>query len=83
MEENLSKKAINKFKYYDKIESSKGIINTIIYFERKEEEINIDKELAIEKAAERLEESLTKELTNDGKIIDRKIEAEEIDGEKN
>lgn len=76
------KKAINKFKYYDKIESSKGIINTIIYFERKEEEINIDKEVAIEKAAERLEESLTKELTNDGKIIDRKIEAEEIDGER-
>ena len=33
------KKAIKKFKYYDKIESNKGIINTITYFERKEEEI--------------------------------------------
>ena len=76
------KKAINKFKYYDKIESNKGVINTITYFERKEEEINVDKEVAIEEAAKKLEESLTKEITNDGKIIERKIETEKVDNER-
>ena len=76
------KKAINKFKYYDKIESNKGVINTITYFERKEEEINIDKEVAIQEAAKKLEESLTKEITNDGKIIERKIETEKVDNER-
>ena len=76
------KKAINKFKYYDKIESNKGVINTITYFERKEEEINIDKEVAIQEAVKKLEESLAKEITNDAKIIERKIETEKVDSER-
>lgn len=73
------KKAINKFKYYDKIESNNGIINTITYFERKEEKINTDKEIAIQEAADKLEKSLIKEITNKGKIVDRKIETELVD----
>ena len=36
----------------------------------------------MESAAKKLEESLTKEITNDGKIIEKKIETEKVDSER-
>lgn len=71
------KKAINNFKYYDKIEDNNGIINEVTYFERVETEVNVDREQAINTASQQLQESLTKSLTNDAKIIDKDINVEE------
>lgn len=76
------KKDINKFKYYDKIEVNNWFINTITYFKKEKEKINTDIESEIDEATNKLEQSLLKDLSNDAKIVDKKVEIEEIDGEK-
>lgn len=76
------KKDINKFKYYDKIEVNNWFVNTITYFEKEEQKINADIQVEIDKAANKLEQSLLKDLTNDAKIVDKKVETEDVDGER-
>ena len=72
------KKAINNFKYYDKIEDEKGFIKTTTYFERAEKEVNLDKEEAIKTATEQLTESFVRTLSNDYKIANKDVYTEDI-----
>lgn len=72
------KKAINDFKYYDKIEETGGLLNQVIYFRKEGKSVNLDKDKAVEDAVERLRKSLQKDLTNDTKIIDNKVNIENI-----
>lgn len=72
------KKAINDFKSYDKIEERKGIINKSVYFEKKGEQINLDKDNVINECSEKLKKSLEKSLNKDAKIIDSKLEDEDL-----
>lgn len=72
------KKAINDFKYYDKIEERKGLLNKVAYFEKKGEQINLDKDTVINECYETLQKSLEKSLSKDAKIIDKKIEEENL-----
>ena len=72
------KKAINDFEYYDKIEERKGLINKVVYFEKKGEQINLDKDTVINECALNLQKSLEKSLSKDAKIIDKKIEEDDL-----
>jgi len=72
------KKAINNFKYYDIIDNNKGLINQVTYFERKENEITLNKEEAIATATVQLEKSLSKALSNDAKICNKDIHVEDM-----
>lgn len=72
------KKAINNFKYYDKIEDEKGFIKTTTYFERAEKEVNLDKEEAVKTATEQLTESFARTLSNDYKIANKDVYTEDI-----
>lgn len=72
------KKAINRFDNYDKIEEKNGFFNQIIYFQKKGRNISLDKDATVKESAEKLEGSLRKTLSNDSKIIDRKITVEDI-----
>ncbi|WP_341480391.1 sporulation protein YqfD [Clostridium cibarium] len=76
------KKAINKFKYYDKIETNRGVINEVMYFQREEKEVNENKDEIVKKAANQLEESLLKSLTNDAKITNKEINVQDIEDGK-
>ncbi len=76
------KKAINDFEYYDKIEERKGLLNKVVYFEKKGEEINLDKDAVVNECALNLQKSLEKSLNKDAKIIDKKIEEENLDNGK-
>lgn len=76
------KKAINRFSNYDKIEEDDGLFNQIIYFEKKGIPVNLDKDVSVKASAEKLEKSLRKTLSNDAKIIDEKITAEDINDGK-
>lgn len=72
------KKAINDFEYYDKIEERKGLLNKVVYFEKKGEQINLDKDTVINEYALNLQKSLEKSLSKDAKIIDKKIEEDDL-----
>lgn len=72
------KKAINNFKYYDKIKSENTFFNKVTYFERDEKEVDLERETEIENGVKKLEESLIKDLSNDAKISDKKVETEDI-----
>ena len=72
------KKAINAFDSYDRIEEKNGFFNKITYFEKKGKNVNLDKDSTVKEATEKLQESLRKTLSNDAKIIDRKITVEDI-----
>ena len=72
------KKTINKFMYYDKIEETNGVFNSVTYFEKKATQINEDKEKILEDASDKLEESLKKSLSNNAKIIKKDITTEDI-----
>jgi similar to stage IV sporulation protein len=76
------KKVINKFKYYDKIETNKGFINKVMYFEREEKEINENRSEVITKATNQLEKSLLKSLSNDAKITNKEINVQDIEDGK-
>lgn len=73
------KKVIDGYKYYDKIEENNGFFNKTIYFEKKAEKVNVDKDEAVAEASQKLEQSLSKTLSNDTKIVDKKITIDEID----
>lgn len=73
------KKVIDGYKYYDKIEENNGFFNKTIYFEKKAEKVNVDKDEAVAEASKKLEQSLSKTLSNDTKIVDKKITIDEID----
>ncbi|SJT71575.1 sporulation protein YqfD [Clostridioides difficile] len=72
------KKAINDFKYYDKIEEIGGLLNQVIYFKKEGKKVNLDKDKVVEDTVEKLRKSLQKDLTNDAKIIDNKVDVENI-----
>ncbi|MDS0524051.1 sporulation protein YqfD [Clostridium sp. SHJSY1] len=72
------KKAINKFKYYDKIDTNKGFISKVLYYEREEKEVNKEKNEEVNKAASQLEKSLLKTLSNDAKISNKEINVQDI-----
>lgn len=76
------KKAISTFEYYDKIIDNNTIFSTIKYYEKKEKEIQVEREAAIEEGTLKLEESLRKNLTNNAKIIDKNLSVENIEGGK-
>lgn len=72
------KKAINTFEYYDKIKENNGIFNVVHYYEKKEKEVNVERDKAIEEAIIKLEESLKKNLNNDAIISDRNVSVEDL-----
>lgn len=72
------KKAINNFKYYDKINNNKGFFNKVTYFERSEKEVNLNRDEAIKEGAENLEKSLIKSLSNDAKITNKNISIQDL-----
>ena len=72
------KKAINDFEYYDKIEERKGLLNKVVYFEKKGEQLNLDKDTVINECALTLQKSLEKSLSKDAKIIDKKIDEDDL-----
>lgn len=72
------KKAINNFTNYDKIEESNGFLSTVNYYEKKETQINVDKDEIINKAAEELEKSLLKNLKNEAIISGKNISVEDV-----
>lgn len=72
------KKAINEFNNYDKIEENNGFFNKIIYFEKKGKTVNLDRNITVKEATEKLQSSLKKTLSNDAKIIDSKVTVNDI-----
>lgn len=72
------KKAINNFKYYDKINNNEGFFNKVTYFERSEKEVNLNRDEAIKEGAENLEKSLIKSLSNDAKITNKDISIQDL-----
>lgn len=72
------KKAINEFDNYDKIEEKNGFFNKIIYYEKKGKTINLDRDTTVKESTEKLENSLKKTLSNDAKVIDKKITVDDI-----
>ena len=72
------KKSINRFQYCDKIEETDGVINKIIYFEKKGKTVSLDRENTIKEATQKLQESLRKTLSNDAKIMDSKTTVDNI-----
>jgi similar to stage IV sporulation protein len=72
------KKAINEFDSYDRIEEKNKIFNKITYLEKKGKIVNLDKDSTVTEATEKLQGSLRKTLSNDAKIVDRKITVEDI-----
>lgn len=72
------KKAINTFKYYDRIEDKNSFLNFVTYYERKEKEVSVDKEEAIKKATEQLTGSLLKVLSNDDKVSGKEVYPEDV-----
>lgn len=76
------KKAINNFKYYDKISNNEGFFNKITYFERSEKNINLNKDEAIKKGEESLENSMLKSLSNNAKITNKEVKVQELENGK-
>ena len=72
------KKVINGFDSYDRIEEKNKFFNKTTYFEKKGKTVNLDKDSTVKEATEKLQESLRKTLSNDAKIIDKKITVEDI-----
>lgn len=72
------KKAINNFKYYDKIKDESNFISKVTYFERDEKEVDLEKSIEVENGAMKLEKSLIKDLSNDAKVTDKKVEAQDL-----
>lgn len=71
------KKHIEQYESYDKIEERNGLFNKIEYYEKKGEEIKLNKDEEINKCFKTLEESLKKSLSNDARIVGSKMESEE------
>ena len=76
------KKAINNFKYYDKIEDKSKLIDIVKYYEKEKVEINIEEKDAIDATCNKLQKSLEKALSNDAKIVDKDITVNRIDDGK-
>lgn len=76
------KKAINGFSNYDKIEEKNGFFNKITYFEKKGKAVSLDKDSTVNESTQKLEDSLKKTLSNDAKIIDKKVTVEDLNGGK-
>ena len=72
------KKAINNFKYYDKIERSEEFFNEVDYLEKEEVEVVEDKKTAVDRVTCLLEESLQKNLSNSAKIVKKDVFVENI-----
>jgi len=72
------KKAIDEFTNYDKIEADSGFFNKVTYFEKKGKPVNLDKDITVKESTQKLEDSLKKTLSNDAKIIDKKVTADDI-----
>ena len=72
------KKSTNSFKNYDKIEDNNGIFNSITYYEIENQEIDLNKDEVIEESVNKLEKFLTKDLTNEAKVVKRNYDVEDI-----
>ncbi|MBE6051635.1 MAG: sporulation protein YqfD [Clostridium sp.] len=72
------KKAINNFKYYDKINNNQGFFNKITYVERSEQDVNLNKDEAVKKGVEALEKSMLKSLSNNAKITNKEVKIQEL-----
>lgn len=72
------KKAVNNFKYYDKIKDDNTLINKVTYFERDEKYVDLDRNAEIKKGTEKLEKSLLKNLSNEARISDKNISVEDL-----
>ena len=55
------------------------MINKTIYFEKKAQKVDEDKEKSASDASVKLEQSLSKTLSNNAKIVNKKVTIEDID----
>ena len=67
------KKALNNFKYCDKIEDSGKIFNKVLYYEKTEKNISLTDSQVQSLALTTLEESLQKDLSREAKIVNKII----------
>lgn len=72
------KKATNTFEDYDKIEDNEGFIKKIEYLEKEKREIYVEKETVIDESVNKLEKLLLKDLTNEAKVVDKKVDITDI-----
>lgn len=76
------KKATKNYEYYDKIEEGENLIKTVTYYEKKESEINVDKEESIKNSILKLQEELLKDLRNNAIVVGKSHEVQDIDDGK-
>lgn len=76
------KKAVKNFEYYDKIEEGKNFIKTVTYYEKKESEVNVNKEDVIKDSILKLQEALLVELKNNAIVTSKSHKIQEINDGK-
>ncbi len=72
------KKAVNNFKYYDKIKDENSFISKVTYFERDEKQVDLEEDAEVENGTLKLEKSLIKDLSNDAKVTDKRVEIQDL-----
>ncbi|MGL4571258.1 MAG: sporulation protein YqfD [Clostridium sp.] len=72
------KKATNSFGSYDKIEDKDGILQSVTYYEKKEKDIQLNKDEVVKESLKKLEEFLIKDLTNEAKIVGREYDVQDV-----
>ncbi|MEQ8156295.1 MAG: sporulation protein YqfD [Clostridiaceae bacterium] len=73
------KKSVKTYDDYDKIEFKGNFINNEIYYEIKEKEIYVDRDLAVKNTVDKARESVLKEIDKDTKIDKEIIDVYEGD----
>lgn len=72
------KKAIKKFKDYDKIEEKGNLLNKIVYYEKNSKDIIEDREKIINDSVEKLYNSTMESLDKQAKFVDKVVNVEEL-----
>jgi similar to stage IV sporulation protein len=72
------KKTLNMFPQYDKIESTRFLINRELFYEIKKKEFVLDKETVTQATIENMEKKTMESLDKSVKLIDKLIETEEV-----
>ncbi|MGL5615401.1 MAG: sporulation protein YqfD [Sarcina sp.] len=72
------KKPTKEFENYDKIEEKGKFFNKSTYYEKKQEQIVESEEAIIEDIMIKLEKAVTKEISRDAVIVEKKFEKEDL-----
>lgn len=72
------KKAVKKFKDYDKIEEKGNLLNKIVYYEKNSKDIIEDREKIINDSVEKLYNSTMESLDKQAKFVNKVVNVEEL-----